>query len=148
MALRVDERPALTVIDGGRQDMTTPMPRYDATVRRRELQELIDSYDDGGLTVAAINAYADLLAARHPGTDAIDRGIAHAKLAAYMDGWLQGYDEGHNAGCIAELEFALHMLADATQLIPAYGHDRAVKAALDWLEARLRSELGEEGSER
>ena len=111
-----------------------PMPRYDAIGRRRELQELI-SGAPYNLSVAEIAAYADTLANRFPGTDLIDRGVAHHMMIAYMDGWLAGNEDGQKAGTAAELEFALGLIPKA--------RDRCATAcpALDWVERRLNDEL-------
>ena len=111
-----------------------PMPRYDAIGRRRELQELIGG-DPYHLRVAAIDAYADRLADRFPGTDLIDRGVAHHMLIAYMDGWLAGNDDGYSSGTDSELDFALTLIEKARGM---YG---AENAALQWVERRLNDEL-------
>jgi len=50
------------------------------------------------LTVPAIEAFADTLAARFPGRDPLQRSSAHMALLAYMDGWLVGYEAGYYPG--------------------------------------------------
>ena len=110
-----------------------PMPRYDAIGRRRELQELIGG-DPYNLSVKAIDAYADTLANRFPGTDLIDRGLAHHMMVAYMDGWLAGNDDGYSSGTDSELDFALNLIEKARGM---YG---AENAALQWVEQRIKQE--------
>ncbi len=50
------------------------------------------------LSVPAIDAFADTLAARFPERDPLHRGMAHMAMLAYMDGWLAGYDHGYCSG--------------------------------------------------
>lgn len=66
--------------------MDTPLLRHDAGARRRELAALLAAHP----ATPAAEDYADRLAARYAGADPIDRYLAHALLAAYLDGWRAG----------------------------------------------------------
>ena len=87
--------------------------QHDARARRRELQALIDQRDLDGW---ASDAYADMLAARFPGTDAIHRAVAGAAMLAYLDGWLAGYDDAYDAGLTEGYNFALLLVERAREL--------------------------------
>ncbi len=71
------------------------VPHIRRQANRAYVQALID---DRGLTVEAIDAYADWLVNRYYLDRPREREVLRAAIVAYMDGWDQGYDEGYPAG--------------------------------------------------
>ncbi len=62
---------------------------------RAYVQALIDHR---GLTVEAIDRYADTLVSRHWSATPENRDILRAAIVAYMEGWDTGFIEGYEAG--------------------------------------------------
>jgi hypothetical protein len=142
MALRVDERPVLTVIDGGRQDMQ----RYDVIGRRRELAEVIRNYEvpggGVGMYVEAIDDYADRLANEFPGTDAVHRSIAQAILVAYMEGWNVGYEDGFHGGKHEGLDVAANIVERSRLALGG------LRTYPDHIEAMIRKQQREDADDQ
>jgi hypothetical protein len=99
MALQMEHpAPALTLLDGGRRAMDSDYPRGPHPQDTRTYLDELISGDPYYLNVAAIDAFADTLAARFPERDPMHRDIAHMLLIAYMDAWLAGYESGYYNG--------------------------------------------------
>ncbi len=99
MALQMERpAPALMLLDGGRRAMDSDYPRGPHPQDTRTYLEELIRDDPYNLSVAAIEAFADTLAARFPERDPMHRGIAHMLLITYMDAWLAGYDLGYYNG--------------------------------------------------
>lgn len=112
--------------------------QFDAPARRRELQALIEDRD---LDVRAADAYADTLAARFPGTDALHRAVAGAAMLGYLDGWLAAYDHAYDAGLTEGYDFAL-LTVERARGIYGYDEDGKDRAALLWVGQRITQERG------
>jgi hypothetical protein len=110
--------------------------QFDAPARRQELQRLIEAR---ALSVDEVDAYAAMLAAQFPGTDDRHRGVAHAGMLGYLDGWLAAYDAAYDAGLTEGYNFALLMVEQARGI---YGYDEDGKdsAALQWVGQRITQE--------
>jgi len=99
MALQMERpAPALMLLDGGRRAMDSDYPRDPHPQDTRTYLEELIRDDPYNLSVAAIAAFADTLAARFPERDPMHRGIAHMLLITYMDAWLVGYEAGYDNG--------------------------------------------------
>ena len=71
------------------------MSEQEAPDTRTFLQTIIDRH---GLSVAAVDTYADELAGLFPAGDPRGRGVARLAMRAFIDGWHAGYEDGHGAG--------------------------------------------------